>query len=296
MTLGAARIEPGSFTTYDKAAFWETVIRRGPDDCWPSINVNKTSGYGFFHFKGRYWLAHRLAYAIHYGSDPGPLLVRHKCDNPLCCNPAHLVVGTNLDNARDRQERGRYPGSKVDRALALAYRDTGLTYKAIGERLGCSETAVYYAIHGQYERRPRSAEITKYDEAKFWATVIRRGPDDCWPSINVQKRSGYGTFKLNGRMYRAHRLAYQLHYGVDPGELYVRHRCDNPPCCNPAHLVLGTAADNARDMSERGRGRPAQFDPVLAQSYSDLGLTNERIAELMGCTGVTVARLLKRRC
>ena len=48
-------------------------------------------------------------------------------------------------------------------------------------------------------------------------------------------------------------MAYFLHYGINPGLLSVLHRCDNPPCCNPAHLFLGTALDNAIDMSQKGR-------------------------------------------
>jgi len=59
--------------------------------------------------------------------------------------------------------------------------------------------------------------------------------------------------RLNGKQVLAHRIVYELTTGVDPGDLIVMHSCDNPPCCNPAHLSLGTVAENNRDRKEKGR-------------------------------------------
>ena len=67
-------------------------------------------------------------------------------------------------------------------------------------------------------------------------------------------QQGYGGFGAGGKHYVAHRLAYFLETGVDPQGYYVCHHCDNPPCCNPEHLFLGTAADNMRDKTLKGRG------------------------------------------
>lgn len=65
---------------------------------------------------------------------------------------------------------------------------------------------------------------------------------------------GYGRFQYEGRLLKsAHRVAYELAVGPIPVGLLVRHTCDNPPCCNPAHLELGTNADNASDRDTRGR-------------------------------------------
>lgn len=89
---------------------------------------------------------------------------------------------------------------------------------------------------------------------QFWARVNRTG-DGCWEwtgSTNKQ-RGGYGRVTYAGRSMRTHRLAYELAYGIDPGEAMVLHRCDNPPCCRPEHLFLGTNDDNMRDMREKGR-------------------------------------------
>lgn len=68
---------------------------------------------------------------------------------------------------------------------------------------------------------------------------------------------GYGLIRLGGRDGRrtgVHRLAYELAHGPIPAGLFVCHSCDNPPCCEPSHLFLGTPADNTKDMRAKGRG------------------------------------------
>lgn len=91
----------------------------------------------------------------------------------------------------------------------------------------------------------------------FWRKVDQRSTQECWKWKGTISQYGYGTAirqaaKVRAK-FQAHRLAYFLHYGVDPKDLNVLHRCDNPPCCNPNHLFLGTILDNARDMWEKGR-------------------------------------------
>ena len=92
-------------------------------------------------------------------------------------------------------------------------------------------------------------------EVRFWAKVDRRGPDECWLFVGARTHSGYGS--LNKRVWGegvAHRLAWRLATGrVIPEDMLVCHTCDNPPCCNPAHLFLGTQGDNARDRNAKGR-------------------------------------------
>ena len=102
-------------------------------------------------------------------------------------------------------------------------------------------------------------------ETRLWDRVDRRGPEECWPWLGGTTDHGYGriTFRdENGDNHwtRASRAAWIVTFG-DPGELLVCHRCDNPSCCNPAHLFLGTDEDNHRDMAAKGRGNTAKLAP-----------------------------------
>lgn len=81
---------------------------------------------------------------------------------------------------------------------------------------------------------------------------------DCLVYTGARKSSGYGVFHLRKRMVAAHRVAYRLHTGRDPGKLNVCHHCDNPACCKPEHLFLGTQADNVQDCINKGRDHKAR--------------------------------------
>lgn len=100
------------------------------------------------------------------------------------------------------------------------------------------------------------AEYDPITVARLWSKVsIPRSPrhaEMCWEWRGSRVR-GYGQLKVNGHPLRAHRMAYELVCGAVPDGLMVLHSCDNPKCCNPAHLRAGTAADNYQDAVERGR-------------------------------------------
>ncbi len=96
-----------------------TIGNKG--DCWPWLGAKYPSGYGVFSVKRRARRAHRIAYIISRGPLPEGVLVLHKCDNPICCNPNHLFLGTSLDNVEDRNAKGRQAqGARSSKAKLTA--------------------------------------------------------------------------------------------------------------------------------------------------------------------------------
>jgi len=111
---------------------------------------------------------------------------------------------------------------------------------------------------------------------RFWSKVDKRGPGDCWPWTGATNERGYGVMRPEGRRsgptVKAHRVPLLL-AGIDPEGWCVLHSCDNPPCVNPAHLRIGTKADNTRDMLSRQRG-------LVGRRNGNAKLTEAQAAEI----------------
>ena len=120
----------------------------------------------------------------------------------------------------------------------------------------------------------------------FWAKVEVLGPEECWPWTGQKDRQGYGVTSWNRKNNKAHRLAYQLHYGVTlrrvphtgkvGDAVLVLHRCDNPSCCNPEHLWLGSFLDNNRDCISKGRHKTGRGETHNSRTHPECVARGER--------------------
>lgn len=92
-------------------------------------------------------------------------------------------------------------------------------------------------------------------EREFWTKVDVQGEDDCWLWRKAKADTGYGVvFGPDGKLSYAHRLAWSFSRGGKrPGRWLIRHRCDEPACCNPLHLFRGTHRLNTMEAVKRGR-------------------------------------------
>lgn len=120
---------------------------------------------------------------------------------------------------------------------------------------------------------------------------------------------GYGIVRREGRAVRHHRWIYALANGLtlaDLDGLEIRHRCDNPGCINPSHLIAGSHTDNMRDMAERGRnrqpkgernGRAKLTEGTVAEirSLVAAGVPHREIASHVGIDKSQVSRVATRK-
>ena len=148
--------------------FWDCVDKsKGDDSCWPwTRSCMKEGSYGRLILHGKQVVAHRVAYELAIGNIPNGMLVCHKCDNPPCCNPGHLFVGTNQDNMTDRQEKGRYTSGGQHHASKLSEQDV----IQIRARLSSNETP--WHIAQDYPVHPTA--IYRIRDGKTWSSLRAR--------------------------------------------------------------------------------------------------------------------------
>lgn len=111
--------------------------------------------------------------------------------------------------------------------------------------------------------RPILEYITPSLLERFWSKVDNGCPDDCWEWTACRTDKGYGQIGVSAQRTRlANRVSWVIAHGKEiPEGLQVLHSCDNPPCCNPNHLSVGTHAENMKQMNDRKRcPRPQRED------------------------------------
>jgi hypothetical protein len=166
-------------------------------------------------------------------------------------------------------------------------------------------------------------KLTPKVRDRYWKKVDRSGgPDSChwWTAC---KTDGYGRLNIEGRLYKTHRISWVIANNKDiPPGMHVCHTCDNPDCCNPNHLWLGTHIDNMRDRDNKGRCSPALGDRhgsrtkpesrprgaahgraiftedqvrKIREEYALGGITQQALADKHGIDQSTISAIIRRK-
>jgi hypothetical protein len=172
----------------DLRRFWSKVNKRDPDECWEWKAGLDGSGYGAFWLRGRQIGAHRFSFILANENIPDDMLVCHKCDNPLCCNPLHLWQGTHADNQLDKKLKGRgaigdkngsvthpesrqkcenHANSKFTNMLAIQIRERGHKepHRKLAKEFSVSKSTISRLVRGD-TWKSLSGEVCGMEEGK----------------------------------------------------------------------------------------------------------------------------------
>lgn len=129
---------------------------------------------------------------------------------------------------------------------------------------------------------------------RFWSRVQRASPNECWLWTGMTC-GGYGRIKVNGQAIGAHRIAWTLTNGATP--LDICHKCDNPPCCNPAHLFAAEHVVNMRDMAEKLRHpHKLNHEAVVAiRAMATARIRQSTIASVFGIDRGHISAIVARK-
>lgn len=114
--------------TIDAARFESLYERRSARECWPWHGPRYSNGYGRYERRKRTTTASRASWLLYFGPIPDGVVVCHRCDNPICVNPAHLFLGTQIDNVHDMLRKGRGSGWKDSCPHGHSMADAYLNY------------------------------------------------------------------------------------------------------------------------------------------------------------------------
>lgn len=140
---------------------------------------------------------------------------------------------------------------------------------------------------------------------RFWSRIaVTANPDRCWEWLGSRTKQGYGSVQHNGALRRAHRVAWEVFHGRKP-QGFLLHSCDNPPCCNPAHLREGSHLDNAGDRVQRNRqtkGEDVSISRLTAQdvlqiraAWVPIKVSQQTLARKYGVSRYTISDIITRK-
>jgi len=135
-------------TTRHMGDFWSKVKRGEPSECWPWTGFTRESGHGLTSHKGLPMHTSRKAWFLTRGAIPPGLVVCHKCDNKVCCNPDHMYLGTPADNALDHFEQPAFEdrGARTRRTL-LTEKDLERLWKMRAGGAFLKDCAAHFGVH-----------------------------------------------------------------------------------------------------------------------------------------------------
>ena len=131
--------------------------------------------------------------------------------------------------------------------------------------------------------------------------------EGCWIWQGPTETLGYGAFRSEGRVHKAHRISYERFVGPIPDGLLLRHTCDVRNCIQPAHLIPGTDAENNRDMMERGRNRQQRGSKngssklteaqvrLIRLEYATNRISQQALADRFGVTQTCISSVVRRQ-
>jgi hypothetical protein len=132
------------------------------------------------------------------------------------------------------------------------------TYVTSNRRLGIVANVTHHRFAANHNGVYQEAENVL---PRLWSHISRGAPDACWEWQAFRNKAGYGKTSIHSKPAMAHRAIWQTLHGPIPEGIEVLHSCDNPPCCNPDHLFLGTQLDNVHDMVLKKRNNPGTWTP-----------------------------------
>ncbi len=194
------------------------------EDCWYWTGSINKSGYGYLITEKKIYIAHRIAYFLEYGPFDESAKIHHKCENRHCVKPQHLFI----------ENRNLYNEPIIEKETIKQIVNTHVKTPTI--------------------------EMSPYDQSNFLTYVLRG--EGCWYWTGAKDALGYGRFGIKGKIYLAHRIAFQIANGYLDETADICHSCDYPSCVNPAHLFEGTRKENMQDCKSKGRHSYGESRPL----------------------------------
>lgn len=132
---------------------------------------------------------------------------------------------------------------------------------------------------------------------RLWNNIDKREVEECWNYTKYKDKFGYGRIFIKKRPIRVARLVYFVYYGIDPLDLFVCHSCDNPTCCNPHHLWLGTAKENFHDCMKKKRIKFLHSIPKETIDYirfldTYYSFTQRQLAQITNVSQTYISRII----